>query len=490
MIKTLCSLLVFSTSISALAQEIVNETPVKLDKNRSVFQIVNNSKKETTLFVSDDKKVNAILLNNQIQITDSLSTARPDSKKFPSMVGYNCSTDNAQIFWSSKDYSEIKTQLFDFANKKIDVKSLTLSFKDETILEKISTADAFFIVTIQKNSSILKIHNIDNLGNYSSNIVDASSFRFFDSNYKQATLYNVFKQSFLPSEAPFSLEFINAETPTSLDISSKKRKCYIDNGQLFITLDTNKNLTQLLTINLNTYTLTEKTIKKPFIVVDNNATNLSTDSNSFLFNQKLYQMKSSATEFVFEIKDLDGNSLKEYRVNENDVIDFKNSEISQEGSGISGNSKKTLEKTSQFIRKLNNLNPGISCYLQGENTLVTLGSISEVKGMSTAQAIGGQFGLIGALAASMIDYYNPTMASFNAYANRKVVKVDCLFDQQNNHVKSDLKPLAFDKIRTFFEDNDDVKKVSMETLFKMNDFYYLGYYLDKEKKYVIRKFAD
>lgn len=79
------------------------------------------------------------------------------------------------------------------------------------------------------------------------------------------------------------------------------------------------------------------------------------------------------------------------------------------------------------------------------------------------------------------------MENFNSYTNRKVVKIEGLFDKEGNNIKGELQPLAFDKIRTFFDKNTDV---SSQTLFKINDFYYLGYYDNKTKEYTIRKFAD
>jgi hypothetical protein len=56
-----------------------------------------------------------------------------------------------------------------------------------------------------------------------------------------------------------------------------------------------------------------------------------------------------------------------------------------------------------------------------------------------------------------------------------------------NHITGELQPLAFDKIRTFFDKNKDV---SSQTLYKLSDYYYLGYYDIKLKQYIIRKFAD
>jgi hypothetical protein len=250
-------------------------------------------------------------------------------------------------------------------------------------------------------------------------------------------------------------------------------------------LDSNVDFTQIYTIDLKTYAVTEKVIQKPLIM--GGVLRASLNSNSFLMDNNLYQIKTSPDQFYFTIKDLDGNVLKEFNVTTKTPIDFKNSEISVVGSDFGGT--RVLETSSQFIRKISKLSPGISCYHIGENTLVTLGSASEIKQGTAPMYLGG--GLIGvglsAAAGGIMGYYNSTLSNFNSYSNRKVVKIDCLFDKDNNHVKSELQPLAFDKIRTFFDTYTDV---SSQTLFKMQNYYYLGYYDNKIKEYVIRQFAD
>ena len=143
-----------------------------------------------------------------------------------------------------------------------------------------------------------------------------------------------------------------------------------------------------------------------------------------------------------------------------------------------------MENTSQFIRKVNNLNSGLTCYSINKNTLIAFGGVSAVQ-QSAGQAALGQFGFIGALVSALA--FNPTMESFNSYSNRKVVSVEGLFDKDANHLEGNLQPLAFDKIRTFFDKNNNV---SSQTLFKMNSTYYLGYYDNKTSEYTIRKFTD
>jgi hypothetical protein len=65
--------------------------------------------------------------------------------------------------------------------------------------------------------------------------------------------------------------------------------------------------------------------------------------------------------------------------------------------------------------------------------------------------------------------------------------VDCLFDENLNHLPGVVPTLAFDKIRTFLAKEDDF---SLKTIFRLNEYYYLGYYDEDSKNYTIRKFTD
>lgn len=490
MFKNLLLCFLYLNSFVSFSQEIVSATPVTLKKNHTVFQTVNNNKKEVTLFINEKEKIKAIQLNEKMQIIDSISTESLNPKTHANMIGYNTNNDNTRLFWSSNNYENIFTQLYDFKSRKVETQSYSLDIKDEIVLQKFSQNDNFYILTIIKKTNTFNLHIFDSEGKYQLKSIDLSQFDFYTNTYlppstvkyTKTNLFGIIKENLLPFEAPNTIQNITPENPTSITEGAKKRKCYLNGKQLTITFDNNNSNTQVIIIDLEHFTASVKIIKKHAT----KEADFFTSSGSFYFDNKLYQIKSSSTEFYFTIKDLDDNLIKEYAADADNPISFKNTTISQEKGGHSG-SIRTLEKTSQFIRKVNDLHPGLSCYLIGQNTLITLGGISEAQ-QTTGQIALQQFGLVGALTSMAIyGVYNPTMQSFNSYANRKVVKIDGVFDKNGNHIEGDLQPLAFDKIRTFF---DDKKDFSSPTLFKMDNFYYLGYYENKSKEYVFRKFTD
>lgn len=485
MLKKILLMALLLNGLVSLSQETISSTPIELKKNRGVFQTVNDQKKDVTVFVSDKIKVNAIHLNEKMQIADSISTERPNTKVYTNMIGYNIKNNNTRLFWSSDDYENIFTQLYDFNSRTVQTQQYTLALKDEKFLQKFSENEKFYILTVVKKSNNLRLHIFDKEGVYVSKTISLEGFHFFKKKYVKSTLYGVLEESFLPNEWPFSMHFMNIENPTSLNEATKKRKCYFNKNQIVITIDNNVNYTQAIVIDLTRFSAIEKIIKFPSISeMSPGGYSVRLNSNSFFINNKLYQIKSSADIFHFTIKDLDGNLLKEYTATGDTPIEFKNTEISQQGNDFFGGGEKVLENSSQFIRKITNLHAGIACYNVGENTLITFGGISDTSQQPAGQSVMNQFGFIGSLLGAVI--FNPTMDSFNSYSSRKVVKVEGLFDKEGNHVKGELQPLAFDKIRTFLDKNEDT---SAQILFKI-DSYYLGYYDKKAKEYIIRKFND
>ncbi|KAF2335481.1 hypothetical protein [Flavobacterium daemonense] len=477
----------FLTTYYSFSQEIISSTPVELKKNRDVFQTVNDNNNKVTLFVSDKVKVKAIQLDHKMQVEDSISVERPNPRTYDLMIGYNLSNDHTRLFWASDDFTDIYAQLFDFSTRKVVTQQYPLVLKDEKVLQQFSENDNFYILTVVKKSNLFKLHIFDKNGVYQERTISLDGFHFFKLNYVKSNLYGVLDENLLPFEGPMTLQYINTDNPTSLADSSKRRKCYFDKKQLVITIDLNTDFTQVILIDLEKFTASEKIIKSNSISkMSSSGFPVKISSNSFFIDNKLYQVKTSSDQFYFTINDLEGNVIKEYSTTSDSPIEFKNSDIHQEGGGFGGS--RTLETSSQFLRKINNLHTGLSCYHVGENTLVTFGGISAQQQAVSPMFMGGGFVGVAAsaFAGAAIGYYNSTLNNFNSYANRKVVKIDGLFDKDGNHITGDLQPLAFDKIRTFFDKNNDV---SSQTLFKI-DAYYLGYYDNNSKEYIIRQFID
>lgn len=220
MVKKLLLTSLLLNSFISFSQEVVNSTRISLKKNHDVFQTVNEDRKEATLFISDKIKTQAIQLDKNMKIVDSISTERPNTKTYDMLIGYNISNNNTRLFWSSNDYQEIFTQLYDIPNHRVVTQQYSLALKEEKVLQKFNGKDNFYILSILKKGNSLKLHIFDNEGIHTEKIIDFNSFNFLKSDNTKTDFYGVLKDNlFDPS---FSMQKINTNNPTSLIYSSKK----------------------------------------------------------------------------------------------------------------------------------------------------------------------------------------------------------------------------------------------------------------------------
>lgn len=467
MFKKAFSLLVVAFSLQGFSQDVVGGLPMALKKDQDVFQIVDNAKNEVQLFVSDKIKVKAIALDGQMKITDSMSTTRPD-KNYDMMIGYNRGKLGYRLFWSSSDRKDIISQEFDFASHSASTTKFSVPLKSEKHISEFSLNGNFYMLTVVKNSNTVKLYTFGNDGTMSEKSLELAGFRFFTVDYQKTNFAGLVQ----------SAVKINMESPTSLVTSKSTNKLYASPSEINITIDSNNDYTQVITIKIDDFTATEKFIKKPYIPFTERS---DLDSNSFLLGTLLYQIKTSTLKVSLTVKDLNDNLIKEYSALSTQPISFKNTDIIQENGG--SDNKRILDKTEQLLNKINNFGVSLSGYELDGNHLITLGCVSQEQQNNLAMA--GMFGAAGVLIAYAIS--NPTMENFNAYANRKVVYLNCLFDKNGTHMKQGVKPLAFDKMRVFLEDQ---KNLSSQTMFRLRNAYYLGYYDKSAKQYALRKFDE
>jgi hypothetical protein len=469
------SFFLFSKSFS---QETVKSINLNLSKKTDVFQVVEEDKKQVTLFFSDQKRLKATRLNESFEIIDSISTTRPNND-FEDIVGYSINGNKYYSYWSSANNKEIIYQCFDFDFKNTTTKSFPLAFEKEKTIKKITVNNVFYLITCVKNESILNFY-IFNDGNLVKKSIDLSNKKFLDKKNSLTTLWDIFNVS-TAFESALSVQNISNDSPPSLTFSANKRKIYTNANTLIFSFDINKTFTQLLYLNLSDFTADLKTFTQPYFKTSEFEI---ADSNSFLSNDKLIQLKLNAERMIISIKNLDGTEFKYYESFSNTEISFKNSDIIQENGSVKNS--RILESSKQLLRKIHNLNPSLSCYTLNNKNYLTIGSVSLIQN-NNAMLYGGMIGgLAGALiAASLTSNYS--LNNLNSYKDRKVVYINCLFDENFNHLNENVNKLAFDNLRDFAEQEKDLIS---KTIFKLNSsLYYAGYNKD-QNKYFFYKFND
>ncbi|MBW1657893.1 hypothetical protein [Flavobacterium quisquiliarum] len=480
------------SSLISFSQEIVKEFDLKLEKKRDFFQIVNESKKEVVLLLNDKEKVTSIRFDETFSIKDSLSFARPE-RMYEEIIGYSQNENDYFVFWGSKDRKKISSQYFNFTTKESKTNSISLELKKEKVIKELTIKNVFYLITIVKNTSILKLYISDNNGNLIEKTMDLSHLEFKNMYNNPADLYTVLTDE---SSEP-SFQNITNDSPPSLALSAKRYKIYTySSDEIIFTIDNTANATQILRVNLQNFTSDLKSIAQPKIEKGQYGS-LQFKSNSFLIDDKILQLKTNSFVLFVTISDLNGTKIKEYKVLHDQEIDFKNSDFVQESNGI--HNQKIIENTEKFLRKIHNF-PSISCYKSNGVYYTILGSSVDKTHYSGGMGMGAPG--IGMGTVGMVPVFygtNYTVENLISYKDKIVFYTNCLFDSNFNHVKGEIKSSAFDKVRAFIEENNEIREsVTLLTtslykdliLFKHNTNLYLGNYNKKNKKYQIFSFSE
>jgi hypothetical protein len=475
--KILVTLLVLS-SLNTFAQTLTQSVPLNVSKKSDVFQVVEEDKKQISLFFNDKLKVRTVRFDEKFNIIDSLSSDRP-SKDYDDIIGYSISGNKYYSYWSSSNNKEIASQCFDFEGKKVSMNTHTLEFVKEKPIKKITVNNVFYLITIVKNTSVLNFYVFKD-GKMEKKSVDLPSKNFVTYDNQRTNLWEILTEA-TDFEPSLSVQNILEETPPSLAFSANRRKTYVEDNSLIFTFDNNTSFTQFLTINLLDFTFTLTSYTQPYIE------QMEFDeikSNSFLINDHIVQVKLNSGVMYISVNDLDGNELKKFSIFSEKEISFKNSEIIQENGSIKNT--RVLDKSNQLMRKISSLNPSISCYSFDDKIYLTIGGVSLVQNNSAIMYGGMIGGLTGALIGAALSS-NYSMNNLNSYKKRKVVYINCQFDQEFNHIKGDIKKLAFDELRAF---SDEHSELECQTVFKMNSTLYLGGYSKESKSYSFYSFND
>lgn len=455
------------------AQDIASALNIPLKHERDVFQITDDYNKKVTFILSDYKTVNAFLLDEKLQIIDSIKTEKEESS-YNNIIGYAKEKNQVKIVWSNIYNKKLYVQNFDFAAKKANGKIIELSYDKERIIQKFHYNNKFYIVTSIKNTNELKFYLFDNSDVIIEKKVNMDGFKFYLSNFQKSTLYGVLGENMMPFEPSFALQHIDTDSPVSLTYASKKRKSYLNKGTFTITFDTNQAYTSMISVDLNDFTASEKIFKSDYLP---SADYEKPKSNSFLIDDKLFCVKNNNTQFIFTIKNMNNEVLNEYKI-------FSGHDIACKNSNVNSSVNDTKKFTEQFIKNIDYLNCGVSAYkLNGEYKL-TIGGVSEVKDNSGVFMMGAMFGIAGSILYSAFN--NPTMDNFNSYENRVIMSFDSKFDENGKHIAGEVKESAFDKIQKHISG----KQLESPTLFKFNKDFYLGSYLKKTKEYQFIRFTD
>jgi len=464
--------LIFNLTI---AQEKVSSIPLITEKKTVLFEIVDTKAKELLLYQRDPVATKVLKTNEKLQVIDTAYFETPNPLIFDKYLGHSKKNENYSVYWSNDKRDSIFYQQIDFKLDELKSKIIRVDFQKEKLLGSITVGTYFYLITIPKNGNSLTFHQF-NEGEYQKKTIDFAAENFYHSNNKNSnSIWDVFNDGFL------GFQTITSDVLVSLPFTQILKKLYILNDkEIIFTFDGNAFFTQILKINLADYSYSLQNCEKSTKVPKDEFEKLS-KTNSFICNDKLFQIISNSEFATIDIKNFKFETLKSYRIDKDKEIDFINSGVFQENYEMGH--KRVLDKSSQFIYRLNNLHLGLTCQFSNGRYNVIFGAFSDVE---NATMYGGMFGLAGAL----VDIYlspSYSMQSINSYAGRQVVYTSSLLDDNLNPVKGKMTQSAFDTMRAFAS----IKNYLIYPMsFKFDQTTYFGGYDKKTKLLSFYKFND
>ena len=487
-----------------------SENPYKYSGygNKESLAISNPEKDEIVLLIEDSKSTNLILLNETRKEIGNLKTDRLASN-FKNFLGYNLYEDGSYaIIFSDTKHKKFGLLKFNFTANSIEQKTLDFSYKKQKYVTSFTQNGNFYFMTALKGGSDdVNFFKFENNDTFSNKTISFSFITTSVDGYKSRPI-DLLTTRYLGNG---SLTKINPISPSSITTTSDPNKLYQIGNEVFITVDKSKNVTKVVRVNLEDFSIKTESFEKPKLEPKEGQTAYFTKHNSFIHDGLIYQVKASSTEMKLTAKKLiDKEIVQELNVKKKDSITFKNGPIYQEkksSSIFAPESERQLEKTSKFLRKMSNANAGITVDIVNEKMQLTIGGHIERKssggGFGVAGFAGG--GLVGGLAVAGISSgFNPTFTNYNSYSSSKTTYINCLFDNEFNHLQGDFKDNIFDRIKEYEESftkkqlsdgtyeyifNPEVK-IKLKNVFYHKDKHYIGYINSKTKTYHLVEFSN
>lgn len=446
-----------------------------------VIPVVNEANKDISLFLIAGNNVYGHLLDENFKIKSKLNTL-DKRRKYKKIIGARViNNETYALYFSNKKENKFAVIRYSYSSQDSNFFEINIHLKHEKLLQAIEYNNNFYLITVTPYTSILNIYGFSNNDNQSfeKKQIDLTSIDFINHKNDTTTLFSLLMNSRGVFSANNGIQIIKIETdnPNSIEITSEFNKLYLSDEGVIITLDQNKDKTQLIAINLNSFTAKVSQIKKALIDVDYK----KKKSNSYLLNNTFYSLACTSDMFLFEARDVITDTLiKKYSALKTESITFKNTPVIQTGGAFDG--YREMESNQKFLRKINSGDIGISAYVVNKKIEISLGGKKEISQPIMMPAMGlVSFGTVSI-------FFNPSFFAYNSYSHTKATHIKCYFDEGLNHIEGEIPKNPFEKIYDY--ESENATHNAGQTIFKYGDYSILGYHDSFDKKYQLVKFKN
>ena len=303
MLKRIITLILLTVNLVVLSQKQVTEFKNASEKLNNLSAVINSKTNETLFLSTDNKNIHGYLFDQDFKLLKQVQAKK--EKKYTILLGYKILNNNEYIIYlSNKKLNKFKRIKFNIDSSKSESNEFTLLRDYETVLQTVSTNNNFYLISTSKAVNNMYIYTFDFDKSPVRNTIDFSGITFLNHLGKPERLMNILVKDEALSEKETLLKYTDG-FPSDIKTTIEKRKLYVKDNKILISLDNYTNETQIISINLNNLKATYKSVKKPLQDVKRN----KKLSNSYIQKNKIYTFAASRKKAEFIVKDLESDSL-------------------------------------------------------------------------------------------------------------------------------------------------------------------------------------
>lgn len=488
--KTPILILLFLSFFTSFAQKevlslTIDDKTAMLPRTKKGFNFLNTTNGDLVIVMIDNKMGFANLFDKDFTEKSAVIFNPP---KHENILGYKIIGNTYEILFSNNSKKKFTIIRIDFDSKEVSEKDFKFDFEDEKYLETVHYNNQLFVFTGTKDNVFiirelgeggfltLKSFQIESRKQDFLKLIGLKPFnpeREVNENRKEKLL----KREQLFGSLKSNVTKIDNRVPNAIEQTAQNNKLYQNNKLVYLTIEDEDSLrTIFYKIDLESLDMEEAFYNYPKGRVGD-----FKKHNSYILDNKLFQLGSSDNEMKISVKSFSGEVLKEFYIERNQPIKFKNSPIIQDGKTfVPFVNRRELEETSQYLRKVSSGNIGLTGYKEGDLYYFTIGGFKESSSGGGGIMMGGGYGFTGSTAGGMpiVAYQEPTYHSYSSYTSTKSTFFNTHFDAAFNYVAREDSENIFDRIQKF---KKSIQYESAEDIFINDGKVYYSYYNLKEK---------
>lgn len=442
--------------------------------NKDSYTLTNAKTNDLALVIIERKTILAYLFNSDFEEVHKFEASNIKSK-YNKVLGYSINGNTYKVLFTNNNHNKFAILHLDFNSKTSHTTEIDLNLnKKEVFLDAVNYNNELYVISGDNNSK-LTLRQLSSNNTFS----HIKTFLLEEISEDTSLISSKFSiGAFILNgyESP-NVTKIDPRIPSSIERASNANKLYQNKETIYLTFDNNEEATIFYTIDLDELDLKVKTYPYPKPRIEEDFKKF----NSYIFQNNIYQIASSKYEMAFEIKDFEGNLINDFYVNRDMTINFKNSEIIQEGTtAIPFVNTRKFEQTSKYLRKISAGNLGINVQHANELFYITLGGYQEINTSGFSPVVSSP-----TMTSDGFISFNHTYNSYRTYTTTKSTFFNTILDSNFKHVKGDIEKNSFDKITDYKKDKP---YITAEDVFYYNDELYFGYFNLKESEYKLLKF--